>query len=173
MELLLSNVKLLGLPSSSPVSEDAKLLKTRLNKEKQALERPNKRRRAAMDDDGSLSRPSTPTSSSRTHPCSHCKSKVPGPIPGAGKSGRIVYCPSCLREPDAMLGQRVIDALREPFRVKGQDVTVGASVGIAMFPAHGTSVDQLIEFADAALYFAKHAGRNVYRVFQVEEATGG
>ena len=47
---------------------------------------------------------------------------------------------------------------------------IGASVGIAMYPLHGTTVDQLIEFADAALYFAKHAGRNVYRVFQVEDA---
>lgn len=68
------------------------------------------------------------------------------------------------------LAQRFVDAMNQPFTLRDGVAHIGASVGIAMFPAHGTTVDQLIEFADAALYFAKHAGRNVYRVFQVEEA---
>lgn len=71
------------------------------------------------------------------------------------------------------LAQRFVDTMNQPFTLRDGVAKIGASVGIAMFPTHGTSVDQLIEFADAALYFAKHAGRNVYRVFQVEEATGG
>lgn len=70
------------------------------------------------------------------------------------------------------LAQRFVDTMNQPFILRDGVARIGASVGIAMFPAHGTSVDQLIEFADAALYFAKHAGRNVYRVFQVEEADG-
>ena len=60
--------------------------------------------------------------------------------------------------------------MNQPFTLRDGVAKIGASVGISMFPTHGTTVDQLIEFADAALYFAKHAGRNVYRVFQVEEA---
>lgn len=70
------------------------------------------------------------------------------------------------------LAQRFVDTMNHPFTLRDGVARIGASVGIAMFPAHGTSVDQLIGFADAALYFAKHAGRNVYRVFQVEEAAG-
>ena len=68
------------------------------------------------------------------------------------------------------LAQRFVDTMNQPFTLRDGVAKIGASVGISMFPTHGTTVDQLIEFADAALYFAKHAGRNVYRVFQVEEA---
>jgi len=68
------------------------------------------------------------------------------------------------------LAQRFVDAMNQPFTLRDGVAHIGASVGIAMYPVHGTTVDQLIEFADAALYFAKHAGRNVYRVFQVEDA---
>lgn len=69
------------------------------------------------------------------------------------------------------LAQRFVDTLNQPFALRDGEARIGTSVGIAMFPAHGSTADQLIEFADAALYFAKHAGRNVYRVFQVTEAT--
>lgn len=67
------------------------------------------------------------------------------------------------------LAQRFVDALNKPFALRDGEARIGTSVGIAMFPAHGATVDQLIEFADAALYFAKHAGRNVYRVFQLTD----
>lgn len=64
------------------------------------------------------------------------------------------------------LAQRLVDTLNQPFALRDGEAHIGTSVGIAMFPAHGATVDQLIEFADAALYAAKHAGRNVFRVFQ-------
>jgi diguanylate cyclase (GGDEF)-like protein len=68
------------------------------------------------------------------------------------------------------LAQRFVDTLNQPFQLRDGEARIGTSVGISMYPAHGTTAEQLIEFADAALYFAKHAGRNVYRVFQVTEA---
>ena len=64
------------------------------------------------------------------------------------------------RDELAALGQRVIDALREPFRVKGQDVTVGASVGIAIAPDDTDSAAELLTFADLAMYSAKQAGKS-------------
>ena len=63
------------------------------------------------------------------------------------------------RDELALLGQRVIDALREPFRVKGHDVTVGASVGIAIAPDDTDSAAELLTFADLAMYSAKQAGK--------------
>jgi GGDEF domain-containing protein len=67
------------------------------------------------------------------------------------------------------LAQRFVDTLNQPFQLRDGPAHIGTSVGISMHPAHGTTADELMEFADAALYFAKHAGRNVYRVFQVTE----
>jgi diguanylate cyclase (GGDEF)-like protein len=68
------------------------------------------------------------------------------------------------------LAQRLVDAMNQPFALQVGEARIGASVGIAMFPAHGTSIDQLIAQADTALYAAKQAGRNVYRVVQSGQA---
>ena len=63
------------------------------------------------------------------------------------------------------LAQRVITILREPFVVKGQAVSVGASVGIAMAPTDAIDIAQLMRCADLALYKAKADGRNCARFF--------
>ena len=52
-------------------------------------------------------------------------------------------------------------ALREPYDLgKGTSATVGASVGIAVFPQHGTDAEDLQRAADAALYHSKREGKN-------------
>jgi diguanylate cyclase (GGDEF)-like protein len=63
------------------------------------------------------------------------------------------------------LAQRVITTLREPFIIKGQAVSVGASVGIAMAPTDAIDIAQLMRCADLALYKAKADGRNCARFF--------
>ena len=52
-------------------------------------------------------------------------------------------------------------ALREPYDLgKGATATVGASVGIAVFPQHGTDAEDLQRAADGALYHSKREGKN-------------
>lgn len=68
------------------------------------------------------------------------------------------------------LAQRLVDALNQPFTLRDGEVRIGTSVGIALYPAHAASVEPLIECADAALYLAKRAGRNVYRVSEGDGA---
>jgi two-component system CheB/CheR fusion protein len=63
------------------------------------------------------------------------------------------------------VGQRLIAALAAPFRIRGQDVTVGASVGIAVAPEDTTNAAELVNFADLAMYDAKQAGRGRCRFF--------
>lgn len=46
---------------------------------------------------------------------------------------------------------------------------VGASIGIALFPEHGSDPQKLIESADSAMYKVKQSGRNGFRIFGVEE----
>ncbi len=47
-----------------------------------------------------------------------------------------------------------------------QDVKISCSVGIAMAPEHGTSYETLYKSADQALYQAKEAGKNQYRILR-------
>ena len=67
-----------------------------------------------------------------------------------------------------LLAQRMIDALGEPFLLDGHSVYVGASIGIALYPADGTAVETLQSNADAALHQAKAQGRGILRFFSPE-----
>ena len=61
---------------------------------------------------------------------------------------------------------RIFDAIRAPFECLGHQVTSDASVGIAVAPQHGTSLDQILKNADLAMYAAKSAGRRTWRFFE-------
>lgn len=63
------------------------------------------------------------------------------------------------------LGRRVVDGLAEPFRIDGNDLNISASVGIVMFPEHGSSSQDLVKKADLALYDVKASSRNGYRLY--------
>ncbi|GJE26103.1 putative bifunctional diguanylate cyclase/phosphodiesterase [Methylobacterium organophilum] len=60
---------------------------------------------------------------------------------------------------------RIIEILSLPFHLGGQESHVGASIGIACLPAHGSDPDTLLRNADLALYRAKSAGGNSARCF--------
>jgi diguanylate cyclase (GGDEF)-like protein len=63
------------------------------------------------------------------------------------------------------LSESLIRNLKQPFVINGIPVFIGASVGIAFGPEHGTENEQLMKAADIALYAAKREGRGCYRVF--------
>jgi diguanylate cyclase (GGDEF)-like protein len=63
---------------------------------------------------------------------------------------------------------RLIAALAEPFEIRGHELTVGASVGIAMAPGDAADADTLLKHADLALYQAKGEGGGTYRFFESE-----
>lgn len=62
--------------------------------------------------------------------------------------------------------QRIIDAVNEPMIVDKHHLRVSPSIGIAYYPQHGHSRDELIKNADVAMYEAKDNGRNCIKVFQ-------
>ncbi len=69
-------------------------------------------------------------------------------------------------ETAARVASEIIEALSETWRLSGgNDVRIGVSVGIALFPDHGATAAELIQHADTALYQAKHEGRNRFKYF--------
>jgi diguanylate cyclase (GGDEF)-like protein len=64
------------------------------------------------------------------------------------------------------LAGRLINDLSEPYTIDGNEVVVGASVGISIAPNDGTDADRLLKNADMALYRAKEDGRGIYRFFE-------
>jgi diguanylate cyclase (GGDEF)-like protein len=65
-----------------------------------------------------------------------------------------------------VLARRLTDMMAEPFEVEGQMLTVGASIGVALWPSDGVSAEALLKNADLALYRAKHEGRGRHRFFE-------
>lgn len=64
-----------------------------------------------------------------------------------------------------ILAKRVLEALNAPLMIGTHTLEVGASIGIALYPNDGESVDDLVRNADMALYEAKGAGRNRLNFF--------
>ena len=63
------------------------------------------------------------------------------------------------------LAARISQLIAEPFLLPGHQVEVGASIGIAMAPEHGSDQEQLLKKADLALYRSKSAGRNCFTLY--------
>ncbi len=61
--------------------------------------------------------------------------------------------------------ERLLDRFEDPFSVGGRQLTVKASIGVAVSPWDGADADTLLKHADTAMYQAKAAGRNTYQVF--------
>jgi diguanylate cyclase (GGDEF)-like protein/PAS domain S-box-containing protein len=70
------------------------------------------------------------------------------------------------KEAAIALANRIRDRLVAPYDLAGHRVIVGTSIGIVLVPAHGTQFDQLMKYADLALYRAKSAGRNQWCFFE-------
>jgi len=71
-------------------------------------------------------------------------------------------------EDAAIISQKVIDELRRPLSVGGQEVRATASIGIALYPSDGSEAESLVKHADIAMYHVKTAGKNGYAFFSPE-----
>lgn len=71
-------------------------------------------------------------------------------------------------EQAASLAEQLLNALRQPFSVNQQELFIGASVGISLFPGDAHSVEQVLRNADSALFKAKSSGRATYAFYSQE-----
>jgi diguanylate cyclase (GGDEF)-like protein len=67
--------------------------------------------------------------------------------------------------------QRVLEALREPVVLHDHRLNTNASVGVALFPEHATTWQEIYKAADIAVYHAKRAGRSTWQWYVPEVST--
>jgi diguanylate cyclase (GGDEF)-like protein len=73
-------------------------------------------------------------------------------------------------DPEAVieLVQRLLVLISDPYEIDGHQVTIGASIGVAVAPWDGEDPDRLLKNADMALYRAKAEGKGAFRFFEPE-----
>jgi len=64
----------------------------------------------------------------------------------------------------ASVASRAIEAVSRPFDIEGNSVSISISAGVSIYPDHGEDAETLMKSADLALYQAKAAGKNAYRI---------
>jgi diguanylate cyclase (GGDEF)-like protein len=68
------------------------------------------------------------------------------------------------------VARRVVVAISEPFELCAHSVDIGASIGVAISPDHGSSIEALMRAADIAMYHAKSKGGGQHFLFDAELA---
>lgn len=69
---------------------------------------------------------------------------------------------NCIKRKDDAhtVAESLLEALARPFYIEGQEITIGASIGISTFPDHANDEMDLLQQADSAMYAAKRTGKN-------------
>lgn len=61
--------------------------------------------------------------------------------------------------------EELLEVLSEPYVLSSREISISASIGVAIYPDHGTNIQDLLINADAAMYQAKDQGRNSSSIF--------
>jgi diguanylate cyclase (GGDEF)-like protein/PAS domain S-box-containing protein len=64
------------------------------------------------------------------------------------------------------ISQNIVNSMRKTIMVKGHALYISSSIGISMYPKDATSRNELIKYADTAMYKAKDAGRDNYQYYK-------
>ena len=71
----------------------------------------------------------------------------------------------------SMVAKKIIEKLSEMFYISNQQIFIGCSIGITLFPEDGLNCEGLLKNADLAMYEAKNKGRNNYQFYKKEYTT--
>jgi diguanylate cyclase (GGDEF)-like protein len=83
----------------------------------------------------------------------------------AGDEFTMLFPDVCDSAEADRLANAALAALVEPFETAGRIIDMGASVGVALCPVHGTDLTTLMKAADIAMYCAKGSGRSQARLY--------
>ncbi len=73
-------------------------------------------------------------------------------------------------ESAAAVAAKILVELALPFLLGNETARIGCSIGVAVYPDAGRTAEELLRAADLAMYDAKAAGRNCYRIAREESA---
>jgi diguanylate cyclase (GGDEF)-like protein len=80
-----------------------------------------------------------------------------------------VLLPAMAGERDMLrLAEKVLEAMRRPFSLRGREIVITASLGISRFPHDGGEPEELLKKADVAMYRAKAQGRDGYQLYAAD-----
>src|SRR6185312_10808333 len=80
-----------------------------------------------------------------------------------------IILPDTTQASAEQISRRLLDAIRLPFAIGGESVRIGVSIGVAIYPADGSTAEELLRNADRALYKAKTGGRDTWRAYASED----
>ncbi len=63
------------------------------------------------------------------------------------------------------IAQRIVECISKPFEFCGQEVFIGVSIGIALYPGDADTAEDLLKNADIAMFHAKAAGKNNFQFY--------
>lgn len=73
-----------------------------------------------------------------------------------------------MRKATELISNRILNLFIKPLQLNGHAVKVGASIGIAIAPQHGTDTEELLKHADKAMYLTKQQGKNNFQYYDSE-----
>jgi EAL domain-containing protein (putative c-di-GMP-specific phosphodiesterase class I) len=83
--------------------------------------------------------------------------------------GFVIILPEVARlEEASIIAERIITEISQPLQLGGHSLQETISIGISFYPQDGLTVEVLLQHADAAMYDAKHRGRNTFRFYTEE-----
>ena len=79
----------------------------------------------------------------------------------------VILLPVVETEQDASkVGEKILHTLNQPFELAGHTLKISSSIGVAVYPKHGSDEKLLVKSADIAMYHAKKNGRNNVKIYQ-------
>jgi diguanylate cyclase (GGDEF)-like protein len=88
-----------------------------------------------------------------------------------GDEFAVLLPPPVDTERAALSAERLVESIQKPFPLEGMSLDLGVSIGVALYPEHGTDLETLMHNADVAMYRAKRA-RLGFSIFNMEQAQG-
>ena len=96
----------------------------------------------------------------------HCVKREYDTVSRVGGDEFVVLLAHIENESDAaVIAQNILEAINQPFFIEQNNIEISCSIGIVIYPKHGTDVISLMKNADDAMYQAKNAGRNCFKFF--------